>query len=234
MSSRHYPNHCGRSQSTGFTLTELAVVLVIVGLLLSTLMPALSAQLDQRNYSETRQTLSEVREALIGFAAKSAAADGKPYLPCPDTNDDGVEDRGAGGACIGYEGYLPWSDLGLARTDSWNNRVRYRVHASFSSNITGFTLLTADPDLRVLVAGGGITIATKLPVTLVSHGKNGLGARNTLPGWNTAPTGTDELENTDNDTDYVSHEQAPDFDDIVVWLPVPLLNSRMISAGRLP
>lgn len=224
--------------ASGFTLTELAIVLVIVALLLSTLMPALSAQLDQRNYGETRQTLSEVREALIGFAAKSAAtADGRPYLPCPDTNDDGIEDRGAGGACIGNEGNLPWSDLGLARTDSWDNRVRYRVHASFSSNVTGFSLATATPDLRVCTTSAcGITVATNLPVVLVSHGKNGLGARNTLPGWNAAPSGADELQNVDvpANTDYVSHEQTPDFDDLVVWLPVSLLTSRMISAGRLP
>jgi len=219
----------------GFTLTELAIVLVIVALLLSTLMPALSAQLDQRNYSETRQTLSEVREALIGFAAKNAASDGKPYLPCPDTDDDGIENRDGIGACTSQEGNVPWSDLGLARTDSWDNRVRYRVHGNFSRNFAGFDLTTPAPNLRVCTTSAcTITVATALPVVLVSHGKNGLGARNTIPGWNAAPAGADELENADADNDFVSHEQTPDFDDLVVWLPTALLNSRMLSAGRLP
>ena len=35
----------------GFTMVELAIVLIIVGLLLSSLMSPLSSQIDQRNYN---------------------------------------------------------------------------------------------------------------------------------------------------------------------------------------
>ena len=52
----------------GFSLVELAIVLLIVGLLLSSLMPPLSAQLDQRNYNATQQQIDEIRDAMIGFA----------------------------------------------------------------------------------------------------------------------------------------------------------------------
>ena len=61
----------------GFTLTELAVVTTIIGLLLATLMYSMSAQVDQRDFEETRQRLQQARELVIGFAI----ANGR--LPCP-------------------------------------------------------------------------------------------------------------------------------------------------------
>lgn len=218
----------------GFSLTELAIVLVIVGLLLTTLMPPLSAQMDQRSYNETTLWLNEGREALLGYAMTHTAVDGKPYLPCPDTDDDGLENR-AGTTCTAQEGRLPWADLGISRWDSWSNRIRYRVHTSFSDSSTGFTLATAAPNLRVCAASGcAASLATALPVVLLSHGKNGAGAFNTSGGTNTAPTGADELENADADNDFVSHTPTTDFDDVVVWLPASILYNRMITAGRLP
>jgi prepilin-type N-terminal cleavage/methylation domain-containing protein len=218
----------------GFTLTELAIVLVIVGLMLSAIIPPLSAQQDQRNYSETQQWLNEAREALVGYAMTHTALDGKPYLPCPDTDDDGKENR-PGTTCTSQEGRIPWSDLGVSRWDSWSNRIRYSVHANFSNSANGFTLATAVPNLRVCAASGcATTVATGLPLVLLSHGKNGAGAFNSVGGTNPAPSGADELENTNANTDFVSHTQTTDFDDIVVWLPTTILYSRMIAAGRLP
>jgi len=58
----------GLVRAGGFSLVELAIVLIIVALLLSSLLSPLSAQIDQRNYNETQQQISEIREALIGFA----------------------------------------------------------------------------------------------------------------------------------------------------------------------
>ncbi|HLD09715.1 MAG TPA: prepilin-type N-terminal cleavage/methylation domain-containing protein, partial [Methylophilaceae bacterium] len=54
--------------SNGFTLVEMAVVLVIVGLLLAGLLMPLSAQLDQRNTTDTQKALAEIQQALIGYA----------------------------------------------------------------------------------------------------------------------------------------------------------------------
>ena len=61
----------------GFTLIEMAIVLMIVGLLLGGMLVPLSAQMDQRNISDTQKSLSEIKEALIGYAM----ANGR--LPCP-------------------------------------------------------------------------------------------------------------------------------------------------------
>ncbi|MDP2811430.1 MAG: prepilin-type N-terminal cleavage/methylation domain-containing protein [Rhodocyclaceae bacterium] len=207
----------------GFTLTEMAVVLVIVALLLGGMLMPISAQQDIRYVTETQKQLADITEALHGYAASHAAGDSKPYLPCPDTDGDGAEDR-SGSACANQEGTLPWADIGLGRLDAWNNALRYRVAAAFSSNAAGFTLSSAG-DLRVCESSACATvIATALPVVILSRGKNGAAI----------PAGADEMENADGDTDFVQHTQTSGYDDLVIWLSPNILFNRMISAGRLP
>lgn len=229
------------SRNGGFTLTELAIVLAIVGLMLASLLPAISVQMDMRNYNATKQHLSDVREALIGYALTHIADDGKPYLPCPDTGDDGKENR-TSGVCDASEGNLPWSDLGIGQHDGWNNRIRYRVHSNFANKSAGFTLAST-ATLRVCAeltdcgTASSKDLATGLPAVLVSHGKNGAGARNLTGGQNAAPSGGAERLNAHSDGDsdnFVSPTSVAAFDDIVVWLPATILFSRMISAARLP
>jgi len=118
----------------GFTLTEMAVVLVIVALLIGGMLLPLSAQQDIRYVVDTQKQLSDINEALLGFAASKAP----PYLPCPDTNGDGQEDRAGGTCAAGQEGDLPWATLGLGRQDAWGNAFPYRVHARYSDRTTGF------------------------------------------------------------------------------------------------
>ena len=139
---------------SGFTLTELAVVALIVGLLLASAMYTLSAQTDQRDFSDTQQRLSQARDLVIAFAIANCR------LPCPArytsaaSNSAGLESfcTGASGGCAGsetttaqshgncsdyYDGYLPAASLGFGPTDSagfavdaWNNRIRYAVTGS--------------------------------------------------------------------------------------------------------
>lgn len=226
-----------QKSSRGFTLVELAIVLVIVALLAGGLMVSMSSQIEQRSRSDTQQQLQDIRDALLGFAASHNALDGKPYLPCPDTDGDGVENR-AGNLCSNVEGTLPWSDLGVGNQDAWNNRFRYRVESSFSRKDIGFTLATSGTLQVCDQAACTSTLATSLPAVIVSHGMNGLGATTSGNSANPAPAGADELGNTNNDTNFVSHPPTPaganEFDDLVIWLSPNILYNRLIAAGRLP
>ncbi|MBS1131509.1 MAG: prepilin-type N-terminal cleavage/methylation protein [Proteobacteria bacterium] len=226
-----------RLRSHGFTLVELAIVLIILALLSGGLMMTLSSQMDQRSYRETQQQLQDIRDALLGYAASHPALDGKPYLPCPDTDGDGVENR-TGYVCTAPEGTLPWSDLGIGNRDAWGNRFRYRVENNFSRKDIGFTLSTS-ATLRICEqAACTSTLATGLPTVIISHGKNGFGATTSGNTANDAPTGIDELENANSDANFVSHTPSPaganEFDDLVIWLSPNILYNRLIAAGRLP
>jgi type II secretory pathway pseudopilin PulG len=109
----------------------MAVVLVIVALLIAGVMIPLSAQQDIRARQESgsaRSPRSARRCSAMRPATRRPAP--APILPCPDTGDDGVEDRSATpGPMQRLEGRVPWVTLGLARLDPWNNRYRYRVSA---------------------------------------------------------------------------------------------------------
>jgi prepilin-type N-terminal cleavage/methylation domain-containing protein len=221
--------------SRGFTLTEMAVVLVIVALLIAGVMIPLSAQQDIRARQEADRTLAEVREALLGYAASNAPTGTRPYLPCPDTGDDGVEDRSATpGTCAAQEGRVPWVTLGLGRLDPWNNRYRYRVSAAFSDSSAGFILTTAGDIAVCADSVCASTVAGAVPAIVLSHGPNGAGAFNSAGGTNAAPTGADELENADGDAVFVTHIPDTVFDDQLAWVPASVLVNRMISAGKLP
>ena len=243
---------------SGFTLVEMAIVLVIIGLLVAAFLTPLSAQIDQRNYGETRKQLEDAKEALYGYAMSRSAVDNKPYLPCPDTNNDGLEQPRGAGVCPFQEGRLPWVTLGLTRSDSWGNLIRYRVHPSFSNSSVGFTLnsLTAPPTPLFRIcqdSACAVVISTGIPVVLISHGKNGFGTYNAESGTMAqVPAGIpNEIANMDGrdnprsgnntadtvdtaDVDFVSTFPSNTFDDVVTWVSPNILFNRMVNAGKLP
>jgi len=118
------------SRSRGFTLVELALVFAIIALLMASLMYTLSAQVEVRNFEDTRRRLDQARELVLGFAVVNGR------LPCPATaTSAGLEDPAGGGTCTtGYAGWLPARTIGFQQTDSngyaidvWGNRIRYAV-----------------------------------------------------------------------------------------------------------
>lgn len=207
-----FPN---QRDEAGFTLMEVAVVLVIVALLLGGMWLPLAAQQDLRQIAETQRLLMEARDALIGYAAM---AQPRPHLPCPDTDGDGVENR-LGSGCQEAEGDLPWVDLGVGREDSWGSRLRYRASSAFTDASTGISLM-ASGDLTLCAdADCNQKIADKLVAVVFSRGKN---------------KAAEEKNNDPKDKLFVSRPAGGDFDDLVAWLPSPLLFHRLIGAGRLP
>ena len=66
-----------RRRARGFTLVELAVVIMIVALLLGGLVATLDAQNNARSAAQTEQSLQLARDAVIGFAVRQGR------LPCP-------------------------------------------------------------------------------------------------------------------------------------------------------
>lgn len=244
----------------GFTLIELAIVLVIMTILIGGLAVPLSAQIQARRIAETSKIMEEAREAIIGYAmTHTADPEDSRHLPCPDITGDGREDRDVAGFCtpvagvIAPTGFLPWVDLGVASQDAWGNRLRYAVVADLASRAVGFTTAPvppAVPPAPTLVtcstnacAVDAPDVADDLALVLVSHGPNGWGAQNinNPPGTlQAAPNGPDETANLDTDRIYVSRAPttrdaaAGEFDDRLSWISLPQLIVRVCPTGCSP
>ena len=241
----------------GFTLIELAIAVAVIAFLLywGLLMP-LQTRVEQRQIRDTEKVLEEIKEALAGFAIVNGR------LPCPDktsgattgpndTPNDGVEDFNTlTGLCntIAFGtsfGNVPWVTLGVAAADVWGNRFHYVVTSSFAQRSPAATLaFTTNGVLQVCLTAActtTLTTTTQTAAVILSYGRNGFGARNSLTGaQNPAPASIDELANTDNNAVFVSRPPsasgaaAGEFDDIVTWLSRNTLMNRMVAAGKLP
>ncbi len=224
----------------------MAVAIFIIALLVGSMLVPLTTQVEQRQVSETQKTLDEIRDALLGFTAANG------YLPCPDTDTNGLENVNTGtGQCSTIAGgiaagRLPHGNLGLANSDLWGNRFTYVVNEQFArrSPDTPFSLSTPGTDIRVCATSACVataTLSTTAVFAVISHGKNGFGATNFATGnTNPASASVDEQDNYGTDADIVSRPlftggaAASEFDDIVIWLSRFTLFNRMVAAGKLP
>ena len=221
----------------GFTLVEMAVVLVIIGILLAGFITPYSAQRTYTKISDTGQQLEKIKEALMGFAATQTPA----RLPCPDTDNDGEE-----GPLCNVEGDLPWKTLGIGKFDGWSNHFRYRVDNAYGNLIPNSksvansldtsdlkvrdcqeTLLTIeeqpDPD------DASKKITSNIVAIIFSRGKNRLAnAKNSDDDGGTYNVYTQDMQQLKCQFD--GKEEY--FDDILVWLPDTILINRLVIAGR--
>jgi len=205
-------------KNQGFTLIEMAVVLIIIGLLMGSFLTPLSQQVDQLKIESTAKKLAEIEDALLGFAIING------HLPCPDSDGDGIENTPA--AC-NIEGDLPWADLGLqeSRRDEWGQPFRYRVDSAFAGanfpnppNTTN-GLSVQDTSGTILVANESVWNTSRIIAIIFSSGKNI----------------TAEGDNNNGDTVYTHDEYiSGNFDDILIWIPKSILINRLAVAGKWP
>ena len=119
-------------QQAGFTLIEIAVVLVIIGILVGSFIGTFADRIETTRRENTSKQLEDIRSAILGFASVHGR------LPCPSTTTSaGLEDPNVGGPCTLANGFVPGATLGIHGAynrdnlliDSWDNPIRYSVTA---------------------------------------------------------------------------------------------------------
>ena len=255
----------------GFTLLELAIVLLVLGLVLAGGLTPLAMQLEARDRANTDSRLLAAREALLGFAGSHGR------LPCPDADGDGRADppfepaRKGSASCLRTQGFLPWAELGITGRDAWGHPLGYVVTAPrftwpdsdglCNGNSSDELDLCAqgtlvlrtrgdDPQTQTVLEGKAEQVmADGVPAVVLSYGPQG-NPDSSIGGAQPAPIGADERDNQDGDARFVLRGPArgeptcldgPDetlplctFDDQGLWLPLVVLQERLVAARRLP
>jgi prepilin-type N-terminal cleavage/methylation domain-containing protein len=240
----------------GFTLVEMAIVLVIFGLLLSALFLPLQAQQQQAARGQTLTTLENAKTAILGYAQSHGR------LPCPATAaSNGMEAPLTGGVCTTQLGFLPAASLGVQPTDAngfaidaWNNRIMYAVAqhnaggavaadytTSNDMNTVGLGNLT--PELRVCSSSAVVTTSacSGAPETNYLINNAVVVIYSLGPTGGSASGGVDENLNpkipTKPKSVFVSHgivsSSVNEFDHLVSWISPYTLYNTMIQAGQL-
>lgn len=227
-------------RTKGFSLIEMALVLVLIGLLLGGLVGPVGLAMEQAKRSDAARQLQQIREALLGFAAA------RGRLPCP-VNESGALPVLCAGTPTNH-GFVSARELGLdgpvdeagRLLDPWGHPFRYSVTTSDGGAFTavdparqmravGMAVLA--PRLFVCGAAAGCTWGSakvkSVPAIFYSTGRSG-----------SDTSSPDEVENLDGNDGFVEHafSELPGggFDDIVAWLSPNVLYAKMIAAGQLP
>lgn len=144
-------------RAAGFSLLELTVVLVLLGIIGVLLVRWIGLDAEDRAQAAQRDLLQRADDALLAFAAANAR------LPCPAADATGAED-----CTRGQVGQLPYATLGLP--DARAGRIRYgvlrRPDAALDNDADLAVVRDRAHTLQVLTAvSGAIVAATRAPDT---------------------------------------------------------------------
>ncbi len=189
-----------RQGNAGFTLVEMAVVVVIAGLILTALLPALLDIQRSGRLSATQTNMQSLLRATAAYALANGC------LPCPTPgNKIGSVERGkvgtpgnsACGVCASADGIAPFAALGIDQStarDGWGRWITMHIDTALAQPCSAAELAAATPgcaanDVKLChmpLANATRTQVnywladqnTQMPVAVlfVSHGANGYGA----------------------------------------------------------
>jgi prepilin-type N-terminal cleavage/methylation domain-containing protein len=190
----------------GFTLIEMAIVMVIIGILAGGGVSMIGILTKRKARIETIDYLKQAQAALISFA------DINGRLPWADTNGDGTENPGAA------SGNLPYQSLRLSPTDPYKRTLRYEINANLGSSLsTSCTALksglTGGPEVVDADGAGG---AFPIAAILVSAGTQDADSDGNV--FDDITAGTHQGDNRDGNPNYIRHPSVDIFDDLVVYL----------------
>jgi len=188
MSVKNY----SMNNNKGFSLIELAIVLLIISILIGSFVGTLGTRIENTYRSDTFDQLNKIRDAVLGFAISNGR------IPCPAiATSGGQESPVGGGNCNEQHGFVPGGTLGLRGSynrdslllDSWGNPIRYSVTAANANAFTtiggmkAITMAALTPNLVIcdsdtaddtdIVCIPDTKVTGIVPFVIISLGKDG-------------------------------------------------------------
>lgn len=248
------------NKQSGFTLIEIAIVLLIVSIILGYTVAMAPRQQELKQFKKAKQEMSQIQQALYAFAQVNG------HLPCPAlAASNGFECRDNDvivgncdnvppvntNTCDIWFGAVPAKTLGLngkysttgLLLDPWGEQYYYAVtNVDSAGGAVG-------GDFIIVNEMNAVTMAGLLPDLAVCN------ADTTLSGTvcdvaseriiEDAPAviisrgknkeiSVLQTENDGADLVYISTTHSDNFDDLVKWISPNILYSKMIEAGQLP
>ena len=113
----------------GFTLIEVAIVMVIIGLVMGGGLAIMRTLTERKFRNESIDYLNKAKEAVITFTQINGR------LPWADTDspEDGTENTNA------TNGTLPYITIGVSPSDAYNRQVAYEINSSLITDINNIT-----------------------------------------------------------------------------------------------
>ena len=186
------------NNQSGFTLIEIAVVLVLVGLLLGSFIGSVSQRIETSQRENTKKQLTDIKTALLGFVSA------RGRLPCPTTTTGNGNEVPVGGStsaipCALQHGFIPGKTLAINGVynldnlllDVWGNPIRYSVtdttnnvftSPAGSGGMSDVGMANLFPDLVICrsatigpntCGSAANTIIQRTPFVVISLGKDG-------------------------------------------------------------
>ena len=139
-------------KQTGFSLLEMALALLLVGILIQSATSMLSQNRQHQTYQETEQQLQTIKQVLLSYIQVNQ------FLPCPDTNGDGLENLQVDGSCSAHQGSFPYLEFGgIGRQDEFGNPFFYATNTNSTSTTAANNLRLACRSASVFANSGNIT-----------------------------------------------------------------------------
>ncbi len=211
-----------RYKISGFSLIEIAIVLIIIGLIGGMTLPSLKAMLDWQKTAITAQNQEKILYALASYAIRNKSL---PYAASPLNSQEKPHE-----IIRRRRGIVPYAALdlpeGIAK-DGYHRWFTYVVDDYYTViPKTGPHMLTQQPISRLCekqIHLNPLTIKGiqgNIAVVLISHGPQGRGAYpNPLE---SEGLGNDERQNATSDTEIIDRPISQDpqnpFSHKVVWV----------------
>lgn len=213
----------GSSQS-GFSLLEISLVLIILGIVGGVSLHTLSAHLTHAAYAKTREHQDYALHAIAAFVERHHR------FPCPADpktigENYGLEPRER--KCPGSqaEGILPFRTLGMGEKfakDGFNHWITYVVdsnladkdHEAHIETVTGKQIILQNEYHQLVLVDPAPRTQNFIAFLLISHGKSGIGAFVGGTRLFSSTASPHKKENCDRNFIFID---SPQTDDIIRW-----------------